>query len=211
MGFSLGSVVNSAANISSRKTDKNKPSDSNLYEFLNTISNYGVQVKSNFEVEFLEMGGFQFLCQDITLPGLKSSTGEIFYKGRSIQIPIIAEQEHDFSMTVINDANGVIYTNLRDLMLADFQNRRVDNGFTITVKARSDMTNTAGFNMTIKGVRILEVSGLSFSHTDSGVSTFTVNCYGNTFMPAIGMIKKKEGLLDKVNGISNKISEVLGG
>ncbi len=75
MGFSLGSIVNSVANISSRKTDNNKPSDSNLYEFLNNISNYGVQVKSNFEVEFLQMGGFQFFCQDVNLPGLTSQTG----------------------------------------------------------------------------------------------------------------------------------------
>lgn len=42
MGFSLGSVVNSVANISSRKTDEGKVKESSLYEFLNSISTSGV-------------------------------------------------------------------------------------------------------------------------------------------------------------------------
>jgi len=42
MGFGIGNIMNSVANISSRKTDNNKPSESTLYEFYNEISKRGV-------------------------------------------------------------------------------------------------------------------------------------------------------------------------
>lgn len=38
-----------------------------------------------------------------------------------------------------------------------------------------------------------------------------MNCYGNIFEFEIGEIERKEGLLGKIDKISNKISEVLGG
>ena len=53
MGFNIGSIVNSTANIASRKSDGGKAKESSLYEFYNAIANGGVQIKSNFEVEFL--------------------------------------------------------------------------------------------------------------------------------------------------------------
>ena len=72
----------------------------------------------------------------------------------------MAEQEHEFSMTVLNDANGTIYAKLRELMLVDFNNRMLDNGFQVMIKSRGDQTNAAGVNLLVKGVRILNIGGL---------------------------------------------------
>lgn len=137
-------------------------------------------------------------------------TANLYFMGREVQVPVITEQEHDCQMTVINDASGIIYPLLRKMSINDFDYRTPDNGYTLTVKARSDQQNTAGMNVVMKGVRINNVSGLDYSHQDGVIQTFTVDLYVNTtdFVP--GEIKTKEGLLGKVDKISNKINNVLG-
>jgi len=42
MGFNFGSIANSIANVSSRKSDQGKSSESSLYEFLGTLNKYGL-------------------------------------------------------------------------------------------------------------------------------------------------------------------------
>ena len=105
----------------------------------------------------------------MTIPGLKGNTGEIFYRGRTIQVPINYEQSHEFSWVVLNDASGTIYTTLREIMINDYNQKMLDNGFTVTVKARDDKKNNAGMNVIMKGVRINSVGSLDYSHSDSSV------------------------------------------
>ena len=212
MGFSIGSAVNTVANVSSRKTDGGKSFDSSLYEFLNAISNGGVQVKANFEVEFLQFAGFQFYCQSVTFPGLKSNNGELYYKGRSIQVPFNCEQQHEFQMTVLNDASGSVYANLRSLMAYDYEigNRMLDNGYTVTVKARGDGNNYAGMNALLLGTRITDIGNLDYAQQDGSVQMFTVNGYANFTDLAPGAVKRSGGLLGKVDAVSNRVSQVLG-
>jgi hypothetical protein len=85
---------------------------------------------------------------------LKSNNTEIFFKGRTVQVPINAEQEHEFQMVVLNDGNGILYTTIRNMMIYDYHDtlvrssqsvgdngesrRMLDNGYTMTVKARGD-------------------------------------------------------------------------
>ena len=98
-------------------------------------------------------------------------------------------------MVVINDGNGILYSTLRNMMVYDYQDslvksensvgdkgesrRMLDNGYTMTVKARGDQSNYAGMNVILKGVRITGVSGLDYSHTDANPQTFTVDGYAN--------------------------------
>lgn len=212
MGFGIGNVVNTVANISSRRTDGGKASESSLYEFLNSVSNTGVQVKSNFEVEFMQIAGFQFYCQTVSVPGIKSQNGSIFYQGREIQVPLLAEQAHDFQWVVMNDASGLVYTTVRKLMSYDYDPKRrmLDNGYVVRVKARGDGTNSCGMNVVMNGVRITDVGGLDYSHTDSTIQTFNVGGYVDFVEFEVGSIKRKEGLLGKVDKISSKISGILG-
>ena len=69
----------------------------------------------------------QFFCQSITVPGLKSNNTELFYKGRAIQVPINAEQEHEFQMMVLNDGNGTLYTTIRNMMIYDYYDTLVQS------------------------------------------------------------------------------------
>lgn len=136
----------------------------------------------------------------------------MYYKGREVQVPILCEQEHEFQWTVLNDATGKIYTRIRELMAIDYNiNRRMlNNGFTVKVKVRGDQQNYAGMNILMEGVRITNVSGIDFSHTDSTAQTFTVDGYVNFVDFARGTIKKKDGLLGKIDKISGKMSSILG-
>lgn len=209
--MSLGAIVNSVANISSRKSDKGKSSDSSLYEFMHVISGAGVQIKSNFEVLFYKMGGFQFFCQSVNIPGLKSENYSLFYHGLEVQVPVRAEQQHEFQMVVINDGAGKTYRKLRELMVLDYGVFGfLDNGFKIKIKQRGDGQNYPGMNIIMEGVRITGISGLDFSHTDSTVQTFTVDAYAKFTDFERGSIKTKDGLLGKVDKISNKMSNILG-
>ena len=210
MGFSFGSIANSIANISSRKSDKGKKPESSLYEFLGTLNNYGVQIKANYEIEFLQVPGLQFFCQSINIPGLQSINSILYHRGRQFQIPVVAEQAHEVQMTVINDASGKIYPLMRQIMIEDYNALYPDNQFSLRIKARSDQQNTAGMNIVLEGVRITNVSGLDYSNGDGTVQTFNMDLYVNHTDFEIGEIQKKEGLLGKVDKISNKISNILG-
>ena len=112
----------------------------------------------------------------------------------------------------MNDASGKVYTTLRGLMIYDYakERRQLSNGYTVTIKARGDQQNTGGMNIVMSGVRINNVSGLDYSHTDSSIQTFTVDGYVNTTDFQTSKVKKKDGLLGKVDKISGKISGVLG-
>ena len=212
MGFSVGGVVNSVANISSRKSDQGKKPESSLYEFLTTISKNGVQVKANYEAEFKELGGFQFFCQSINIPGVKTHNSELFYKGRAVQVPILAETEHDFSCTILNDAHSRIYTLLRRMLDTEYyyERRLIQSGYTLVVKARGDQQYGCGANYTLRDVRITGIGQLDFSHADSTLQTFTINGYASYVEIARGKVKKSDGILGKVDKVSNKISNVLG-
>ena len=56
-------------------------------------------------------------------------------------------------------------------MIYDYDpGRRVlDHGYNVMVKSRGDQTNNAGMNIVMQGVRINNVSGLDYSHTDSSI------------------------------------------
>jgi hypothetical protein len=175
---------------------------SGLNEFLKGIDRYGVQIKSNFEAVFSggEFKDFKFFCQGVSVPGIKTANGEVFFRGRSFQVPIVSEQEHEFQMTVINDASGMTFNQFRTAAINDYlrrlqkdengnpvdgkpkhpQNGRVLRGArNLTIKARSDFVNTSGMNIALYGVRINQVSNLDFSPTDNSMSIFTVNCYAS--------------------------------
>ena len=155
----------------------------------------------------------QFYCQSVNIPGLKSNNAELFYKCRTIQVPINCEQDHEFQWTVLNDGSGKIYTLMRDIMLTDYDfntGRMLNNGYVVTVKARGDQQNVGGMNAIMRGVRITAVSGLDYSHTDTSIQTFTVNGYVDFTDFETSKVKKKDGLLGKVDKISGKMSAVLG-
>ena len=96
LGNLLGAVANATTAVAHEKT---------LKSFLTNINDFGVQVKNNFEVNFSGLQDITFRVTDMTLPTVKANTTEIFYDGRSIPVTINYDYEHDFSMTILNDAH----------------------------------------------------------------------------------------------------------
>lgn len=68
-------------------------------------------------------------------------------------------------MTIINDAQGYVYSALVNFIASDSSNVLANSGYTMTVKALTgDEKNYAGSMITLNGVRIESVSGLSFGY-----------------------------------------------
>ena len=207
--MSLGQIFNTAANMAGALHGERKPQTS-LKDFLHTLTKYGVQVKSNYEIEYSGMGGLTFFVQSINVPALRMNVGNLYWKGRQMTIPVNAEQEHNFQMTVINDGTGFVYNQLRKILEIDADNAMVESDATITVTALGDLQNTSGSKFKMYGVTLTNVSGLDFSSTDSGVSTFTVDCYAARTDLQWSETKSSSGVLGVVDKISGTIGNILG-
>lgn len=88
--MSLGQLFNTAANMSGAFGGEKGPGKS-LKDFMGAISNYGVQIKSNYEVVYSGFGGISFFVQSINVPGIKANTGTLYWKGRQVTIPVNSE------------------------------------------------------------------------------------------------------------------------
>jgi hypothetical protein len=105
-----------------------------LISFLNNVNNFGIQVQNNFEVEFSGLDGVTFFVSSFDLPGSKQNTCDIFYDGIKITIPVNYEHEHEFSMTVINDMQGYIYTAIKTYIEFDSYNHFTRPNNTLKLK-----------------------------------------------------------------------------
>ena len=92
----------------------------------------------------------------------------------------------------------------------DFMNRKLKNGYTLTVKAMGDDTNFAGKIFKMSGIRFDEISQLSFNSSDTSYSTFTVQCTVAETQMQYSQIEKKEGLLSKIDSVASTVSNILG-
>lgn len=143
--------------------------------FLDQVGKLGVQVKNNFEVNFSAFKDFSFYIQSIDLPGVRQNFTEIYYDGRKIDIPINHEYEHEFNMTVLNDAQGSIYSMITNFIVTDSSNILANSGYTMSIKGLTGDPKYAGCLITCRGVRFETVSGLSFGYSDNDVQTFTIS------------------------------------
>ena len=172
---------------------------SSLKKFYDTLGNSGVLIKSNYECRFENffsheelVNSLTFYCQSINIPGLKTTNTELFYKGRSIQIPTFVEQEHDFQLTILNDASGYIYSAMRGFETSQyiFDNKKHTNVQPcIKINVISDELNHGGMIVELYDITINNVSGLELSHSDSSLQTFTVNGY-SMFTRVFTTVKK---------------------
>ena len=53
---------------------------------------------------------------------MQQNFAELYYNGRKIEVPINYDFSHEFSMTVLNDAQGFIYSTLVDFVMSDSGN-----------------------------------------------------------------------------------------
>ena len=101
----------------------------------------------------------------MTLPGQHQNFTTVHYDGKEVYIPVSYEYDHDFSMTVLNDANGYIYSAVTNFMVSDMSTSLVGSGYTMLVKALTGDSNYKGTTYTLNGVRFSSVSGLSYGYS----------------------------------------------
>ena len=122
-----------------------------------------------FEVNFSGLEAVTFRIQDITLPTVKSNTTEIVYDGRSIPVTVNYDFEHDFSMTILNDAQGYIYPAISEFIMSNATTQLAAGGYTMTLKALTGDENYAGALITCTGVKLIGIDGLGFGHSQNEV------------------------------------------
>lgn len=169
-GLNISGLAGAAANAVTALS-KEKGLDS----FLKTVSGLGIQVKNNFEVNFSGIPQTTFFVQSIDVPGLKQNTASLNYDGKHVDVPVNHEYEHNFSMTVLNDANGYIYSALSEFLVTDASNQMANSGYTITIRSRNGNDKWPGALITMRGVRITQLGGLQFGQSDTGVQTFSIS------------------------------------
>ena len=149
LGNLLGAVANATTAVAHEKT---------LKSFLTNINDFGVQVKNNFEVNFSGLSDLTFFITNISVPGIKQNTTPLSYDGRVVDIPINFDFDHEFSMTVRNDAQGYIYSALHNFMMENTGRILANSGYTITIKALTgDTKHYKGALVTLAGVRLTSV------------------------------------------------------
>lgn len=195
MALDLGSYFGAASSLTTAFG-----SEGSLKKFLSNISNYGVQIKSRYEVNFSGLQDITFFCTSISTPSLKQNIGTVYYDHQVVELPINYEYNHDFTMTVINDASGILYSSVTSFLMQDAGSAFTNSGYTMTVKAIGDK-NSSGMTITLNGVRFKECSGLSFAQEDAGVSTFDLQCSAIDFSVTPGGLSKVGGVVETVKSL----------
>jgi len=113
-------------------------------------------------------------------------------------------------MTVLNDSTGFVYNQLRKILEIDSENAYLESRNTMTVKALGDLQNTNGAEFKMYGVVVSWVSGLDFSSTDSGISTFTVDCYAARMELKWSQTKKSGGILGGIDKVTSTVGNIFG-
>ena len=131
MSLELGNLLGAAANVTAALQDDQK----SLKSFLTTVNDFGVQVKNNFEVNFSGLEDITFFVHSIQLPGLHQNFTEIYYNGSRVDIPINHEYDHEFSLVVLNDAQGYIYSALTEFLANTSSNVLANSGYTMASTA----------------------------------------------------------------------------
>lgn len=174
-----------------------------LQDFLNKISDYGTIVNCRFEVSFSGLEDITFFVQAIDVPSIRQNFTNLSYEGQIVEVPINFEFDHDFTMTVINDGKGYIYSTIVNWLMTVGGESILNSGYTMTLRCFGDGINTDGLTITFNGVRFKSVSGLAFNSSNSDISTFTIACSAVNFTATAGK-------LQKAAGVAGAIADVFG-
>ena len=171
MGLQVGNLLGAVNGVMTALSK-----EKSLKAFLDNINSFGVQVKNNFEVTFSGLPDTTFFITSINLPQVQQNFAELYYNGRKVEVPINYDFSHEFSMTVLNDAQGYLYTAVSEFLMSDATNSMAKSGYTMTIKCLTGDDKYKGMLLTLQHVRIESVSGLQFGYGDNDISTFEVNC-----------------------------------
>ena len=112
-----------------------------------------------------------------------------------MDIPINHDWDHNFSMTVLNDAQGYIYSALLNFVMSTSSERMMNSGYTMTIKALTGDDKYAGALITMRGVRLESISSLSWAQDGNAIQTFTISGKLIDFTYTPGALGQAAGIL----------------
>lgn len=199
MGLELGNLLGAAANLTSAFSKERS-----LKQFLKNVNQFGIQVANNFEVNFSGLQDATFFVQSIDFGGLRQNMAQLHYDGRELDVPINHEYEHNGNMTILNDAQGYIYSAFTEFIMSDSTNVLANSGYTMVIKCLTgDEKNWKGAVITLNGVRFTNVSGLQFGYSNNDISTFSAQFKYIDFSFTPGALGKAAGVFGAVNSLLN--------
>ena len=96
---------------------------------------------------------------------VKANTTELFYDGRSIPITINYDYEHDFSMTILNDAQGYLYPAIAEFIMSNATTELANGGYTMTIKVMTGDEKYSGMMITCTGVKLISLGALGYGQS----------------------------------------------
>ena len=192
MAISLGNALGAVTQVQTGLA--NPQGEKTLLDFINKINQYGVSLKARYEVNFSGIEDLTFFVSDISVPEIRQNFGTISFEGKTVEIPINFEYGHDLTLTLLNDAKGVIYSTIVNwLMNQDSGDSLVDSGYTMTIRSLGDGVAFKGMTIVLNGVRMKSVSGLNFVSSDANISTFSLVMSAISFTATMGSFQKISG------------------
>lgn len=195
MAFEVGNILGAAANLT---TAFGK--DKSLKAFLKTVDDFGIQVTNNFEVNLYGLNDITFYVQEVNFGGISQQFEDLHYAGRSVRLPSFIDYEHSGSMKVLNDGNGYLYAAVTDFLMQN-NSEKLNNGIVMTIKCLTGDDNYKGAVITLNGVRLEKVGGLSFSYAGGEPSTFEIDFTYIDFDFTPGALGKVAGVIGAVKSI----------
>lgn len=191
-----GGLLGAAASLT---TALSKPKS--LKQFISAADKLGIQVQNNFEVNFSGFQDITFFIQSVPVPSVSQSFTEVYCDGRVYHVPTVVDYEHDFSMTVINDAQGYIYSAVVNFLAKGVLSILTKGGYTMTVKAMTGDKDYKGALYTYRGVRFNSIGGLRYSQDGNSISTFDLSfkCVDYTATP--GALAKAAGVVGAASSL----------
>ena len=126
---------------------------------------------------------------------------ELTYDGHKVEIPVNYDWNHDFTMTVINDASGYIYSAITDFFMSDASAALASSGHTLTVSALTGDSKYKGTLYTFYNVRIVNVGSLSYSYEGGDKSTFEITLKCTHFTATPGALSTTSNILGAINSL----------
>ena len=200
MAISLGNALGAITQIQTGMA--NSSGEKTLLDFINKINQYGVSLKARYEVNFSGIEDITFFVTDISIPDVRQNFGNVYFEGKSVEIPINIEYGHDMTLTLLNDGKGMIYSTIMNwLMNQDSGESLINSGYTMTIRQLGDGQNHQGMTIVLNGVRMKTISGLNFVSTDAGISTFNLTMSAISFTATLGKLQKISGFAGAIKSL----------
>lgn len=200
--FSVSNILGAVSKVKSALSQKPEGTYG-LKDFLKNLNSMGVALKCRYEVTFEGLDNITFFISNISTPSVQQNFTELSYDGKKVEVPINYEYSHSFSMTILCDGEGVLYSTILNFIMGTDNESLMNAGYVMTIRVLGDGDNTDGILITLNGVRFKNVSGLDFSPSGSDIASFNVDCSCVSFKTSAGKVSTATGIIGGLGDVIN--------